>query len=346
MRTIYTLAFLFCTSLFVQAQIQRGDHIITLEPRTGLFNADDFGGLRYDFLYDNTGFYLSPIYGYALTDRLVVGGSLNVESSVFNSERDWRIGLNPYLRYYAINRDKLGLYGQVSTGAGLNDNEFYGFQSANLRAGLQVPLASGVRFGPVLDYRIGSGRNLLTLGGQIEIVLHNDGGAKTAPISAFRVGSVMLGGQLAELGVRKNIIFGGFSLGGHYFLLDRIAAGLSVGASGSRLDNSTASQDFTYTSHQLSADLSARYYFTTGKRLVWYAEAGGGYYWYQQRSESPLNSPDEERNTFSLSAALGGQYFVREHIALEFGPQWRQVLNDELNGGSVGLTTGVRFFLR
>ena len=121
-------------------------------------------------------------------------------------------------------------------------------------------------------------------------------GARKKPRSApSGPGSVMLGGQLAEVGVRKNISFGALRVGGHYFLTNRIAAGLSVGARGSRQDNSTASQDFTYTTHQLSADLSARYYFTTGKRLVWYAEAGGGYYWYQQRSESPLNSPDEER---------------------------------------------------
>ncbi|MGB3799086.1 MAG: hypothetical protein WA952_04680 [Lewinella sp.] len=356
MRTTFTLLCI-CLSVFVHAQIQRGDQIITLKApssTTGpspLYHAPDFGESFFIPSGNRLYFSLSPTYGYALTDRLVAGGTVHLDFDA--SEAGWSglLGLSPYLRYYAINREKLGLYGQVSTnlyvaggripGVTIADAGFSAFTTANLQVGVQLPLTSGVRFGPVLEYQIESGRNLLTLGAQIEILLRRDGEAEAGPVSSFRAGSVMLGGQLAGVGFRKNLVYGNFRLGGHYFLADRLAVGLSLGASTTRFGVNSIWKGVT-----LSTDVSARYYVTTGKRLVWYAEAGGGYFTGRQWYDDQFDSPDYQGGYFSVTGAVGGQYFVRENIALEFGPQWRKVLDDPNWVGSIDLNIGARFFLR
>ena len=345
MRYTFTLLCL-CLSLVAHAQIQRGDHILTLDrSATALGNARDLGGLFYQSEFDNIGISVFPTYGYALTDRLVLGGTPNL--ALYNTDGDWGagFGLNPYLRYYLINRERLGVFGQVSTDLGINDGGIYGFSSARLRTGLQLPLTSGVRIGPTLDYVVNSGRNYFTLGGTIEIVLNADDAGEEQPVGTFSRGTVMLGGQLANVRVSKNFTGGDLYLGGHYFVSDRIAAGLSVGLQGGQQDYSNSSQDFFYRYDRQSVDLSARYYFTTGKRLIWYGEAGGGYFRSVQRSENPFGAQRLSEDGLSAFASFGGQYFVRDNIALEFGPQLRQIFGGNRNT-TFGLTAGVRFFLR
>ena len=356
MRITFTLIFLCCFA-FAHAQIQRGDQIITLKVPTlltepaPLFNARDFGAL---FLApgENVGtFDIGPTYGYALTDRLVVGGTINVEIAYFDNDWTGLLGVDPYLRYYLVNREAFGLYAQVSTDVGviggrvtdatIVNEGFYAFETANLRAGLQVPVASGVRMGPLLDYQIISGRNALLLGGQVELVLGAGGSPEASPVSAFRAGSVMLGGQLAQIAFKKYQTLGSLRVGGHYFLTDRLAAGLAVGAGGYRIGEQIVNKQLT-----LSADLSARYYLTTASRLVWYAEAGGGFLTGRQWSDDQFGTPTFKGDYFSVAIALGGQYFLRENIALEFGPQWRKTFEDVYTGKAVDVNFGARFFLR
>ena len=357
MRFTFTLLLVW-VSVVTYAQIQRGNHIITLQQPSSvlevppLYNALDFLKAAYYFPEKSGGVDLSPTYGYALSDRFVVGGTLIailVSSDGYGSEG--AIGLNPYLRYYAINKEKLGLYGEVTTGVGyiidalrvatIANAGFYGFEFAVLRAGLQLPLTSGVRLGPTLDYQIYSDdRNVLTLAAQIEILLRSGGDKKVAPIGAFRNGTVMLGGQLADLRFRANFIGGSLRVGGHYFLTDRLAGGVAFGGSGLRFGS-----DFPYRSSVLSADLSARYYLTTERRVVWYAEAGAGFYAGRQWRSNPGGSTEESYSDVSVTAAVGGQYFLRENIALEFGPQWRKRLDEEDSGTGIDLYTGARFFL-
>ena len=356
MRITFTLLFLSYLAV-AHAQVQRGDHIVTLkEPPflnrpSPLFNAHDFGEL---FLApgENTGALdLGPTYGYALTDRLVVGGTVNAEIGYFSDGWTGHLGVDPYVRYYPINREAIGLYAQVSTAIGvvggritdatIADEGFYAFETANLRAGLQVPVASGVRMGPLLDYQIISGRNALMLGGQVELVLSAGGSPEASPVSAFRAGSVMLGGQLAQITFKKHQTIGSLRLGGHYFLTDRLAAGVAIGAGGYRVGEQIVNKQLT-----LSADLSARYYLTTARRLVWYAEAGGGMVTGRRWNNDQFGNPTFQGDYFSVAIALGGQYFLRENIALEFGPQWRKELDNSYTGKRVDVNFGARFFLR
>ncbi|WP_104421281.1 hypothetical protein [Neolewinella xylanilytica] len=348
----HTFALLCCLiSLFAHAQIRRGDHIVTLnqtyslEGPTQLFHAADFGELgfvlgdRYSYIS------LAPTYGYALTDRLVVGGSPNGMVSRWFGQWNWGVSLDPYLRYYFVNRERLGVYGQVSSTLGLVQQTFSSFDRVNLRAGLQVPLTSGVWVGPAVDYTVRSGTNYLSLGGQIEVVLNSKGRDGASPVSSLRAGALMLGGQLASIGLSKFITSGSVDLGGHYFLTKRWAVGLSLGVAVGRVDLQPTTRPVEWP-YRLSASLSSRYYLVPVGRLLWYAEAGAGYsIFHSDRSDqSSIGTPESRQHAYT--AATGGQYFLQDNIALEFGPQLRRYSQDGDGYTNIGVTGGVRFFLR
>ena len=352
MRHTFTLL-VFCFSLSAFAQIGRGDHVITLgHPTASLTGtANDLGGIFYhpDANYGQLS--LRPTYGYALTDRWVVGGSLGLTFSRFpamlgdDPSTNWNVSLDPYLRYYAINRERLGLYGQVGTGVGINRDGVYGLEALQLQAGLQFPLAAGIRVGPTVDYTIRNRRNYLSVGAGIEVVLGPRSG-EDKPTAAFTAGSIMLGSQLLEIGSSRNSRSGALRLGGHYFLTDRIAAGLSLGAGGSRFNFGTAAIDRSYRANEYLATLSGRYYFTTDRRLVWYGEAGAGVSHLAYRSDPVQGDLPEDQTVYSAFGGVGLQWFVRKNIALETGVQFnRNAVGDNWQT-TVSTPVGVRFFLR
>ena len=356
MRITFTLLFLSYLAV-AHAQVQRGDYIITLnEPRTfsenaQLLNAWDLGQAYYNFSDKSMYLGIGPTYGYALTDRLVLGATGHFILRTYLDQRYGSIALSPYVRYYLLRKSDLGLYAQVSSSVGfvydwkgrtgISNTGFTGFDVANFRAGLQLPVASGVRLGPVLDYQVLEDFNTLTVGAQIEVVLSKATGDEAGPVATFGAGSVMLGGQLASIGFRQSGVFGSLAVGGYYFLTNRLAGGLSIGLSGSRFGKTFVTKGLLFTS-----ELSARYYLTTGRRLVWYLGAGAGLITARRWYDDSFGTPPSNGTNYAVNASLGGQYFLRDNLALEFGPHWRKVLDDEDSGKYVGLTAGVRFFLR
>ncbi|WP_157976238.1 outer membrane beta-barrel protein [Lewinella sp. IMCC34191] len=357
MRFTFTLLCL-CLSLFAFSQIQRGDHIITLSgPGASSYGAQsstagDLGGILFDFDTEVSQFSLQPTYGYALTDRWVVGGALGITSSRYPASAGsgdlnyWDVRLNPYVRYYAVNHERFGLFGQIGTGLGANKNGVYGLEELNLRGGLQFPLLAGIRVGPTLDYTIRNRNNYLTLGGTIEIVLNRASGEEGKPTAGFKAGSIMLGSQLLQATSTRSILTGAVNVGGHYFLTDRFAAGLSVGAGGGRYDLGTAANDRSFRTSQMSASLSGRYYFTTNRNLVWYGEAGIGVGRLAYRSDVALGDLPIDRNDFSVFGGVGAQWFLRENLALETGVKINRNLVNDSWGTAVSVPVGVRFFLR
>ena len=343
MRFTFTLLLVW-VSVVTYAQIQRGDHIITLDRFTNLLStAEDFGGVKFETDHTYTFLSLSATNGYALTNRIVIGGTPGVELLISRDYRYYNFTIDPYLRYYVVNQAQLGIFGQVSTGLSVGEYGVAAFHNTTLRAGLQLPLTSGVRIGPALDYVFLEELNRTSLGVNLEIVLSTRGVGKQ-PLGKFGEGSVMIGGQLGNVWRRKTVVGGQLNVGGYYFLTDRLATGLSVDVTGGRRKNVSTGGLHASGIHLLS-NVGLRYYVTTGQRLVWYGEVGGGYVYSTWRTPTHDSYNQVTENAWVLSGAVGGQYFLRENIALEFGPQFRRSAGDA-DLSSVGLTTGARIFLR
>ena len=350
MRHLFTLI-LLCASFIATGQVQRGDHLVTLGGQVDPYTAADLGAVR--FQLDSRGRQggISTTYGYALTDRLVIGSSLATGGGLFagsatgvSGYRWYGLGLQPYLRYYAHQTADMGVYGQVSSPIGYNDGDFHGFEALTATAGLQFPVARNVRLGPTVNYLVQPGRNRMSVAANLELVLGERGEGESV-VPALRRGSIMLGAQFGELAFARHTFGGGARLGGHYFLTDRLAAGVVLGFSTLRLGSPDATSDFSVRGASHALGLDARYYLTTARRLVWYLAAGADYNFQRYRYGSTFDRSDEERSSAAVHAALGLQYFLRENVALEFGPKFSYGLGDFATS-EASFTVGARFFLR
>ena len=350
MRQTFTLALLL-VSFFALAQVQQGDRIITLNNDVDLYTGSDFATFRYDVEGRSTLGGVALTLGYALTDRFVIGSSLGSGGAYSPSPTSsgdgfssYSLGLRPYLRYYAVNSPQMGVFGQVSAPVGYGDSEFYGFSSLTSTVGLQFPVAPHVLLGPTINYFAQEGRNQLSFAARLELVLGRTTEEESL-VPAFHKGAIMLGGQVGELSFAKRSSAAEVTVGGHYFLSDRFAGGVTLGYSGVRLGDGGSGTDFGLSGFGGSIGLSGRYYLTTARRLVWYLAGGAEYQFQSYRFGSSFNRDDEDVSTTNLIAAGGVQYFVRQNIALEFGPKVSYGFGN-LARTNLWLNLGARFFLR
>ena len=335
------LFFLFLlTGTLSFAQIQRGDRLLSSDA-TG----SGFGPIPSTLGGGNVSVTTEPgtmtaqyaaTYGQAVLDRLMVGVGVNGYYS-YQSEFSGGYTLSPFARYYFLNRERLMVFGQV--GSSLNNGpgqSVRAFDRLSLAAGLHLPVAQDVFFTPRLEYTALEGRNIFGVGAGLDIRLRDSEDGEKA-IGRVAEGQIMLGAESAGLGFRRNSVSGSFRVGGHYFLTDRLAAGVRLGAGFSRYDPEITG--YNLRSSNLDLGASARYYFNNERHVLWFAEAGGGRAWQTNRIAGDPSS----FNFSYLSAGGGAQIFLRERVSLEVAPQLDYNFATEKLGA--GLKFGFRFSL-
>ncbi|MBB4078031.1 hypothetical protein GGR28_000632 [Lewinella aquimaris] len=351
MRTYLYLLVLIFISTSGAAQIQRGDRLIVLNNSSGLVPPSPvrLGNLSVakDPFTDQTevglGFDLTA--GYAVLDRVLVGAATGVGVS----SQDGVTGnyyLNPFARYYFLNRPDLGVFGQVGTNIGRYGNNHSALNRLDLEAGLQIPIAEGLLLTPAISYFATSGRNMVSLGAGLELLLTPSTEGKK-PVGNFKKGTIALGGQNGWVRRRRRIIDLNVQVGGQYFLTDRLAGGVQLGLMFGRFavpDNANAVRP---ANSYVGVDIGAgvRYYLTQQKRLVWFLDGGAGHMrqWYK----SAVNPETSATNSTYLSVGGGAQYFLRDNVALEVTPQLRTYLSDDRpdRRTSTGINFGFRVML-
>jgi hypothetical protein len=347
MRTLIILLLLAVTTA-VTAQIQRGDHLLRLTFDHSTVS-DNLATFHYRSGVDITNLTIAPNYGFALTDRLVVGGQIQASVFRFSGETSGELGLSPYLRYYPVNTDRLGVFVEAMTTIGVSDGDFVGGDLLDLTAGLQLPLAPGLRVGPDLRYAVREGWNTVSLAARLELVLGGRTRQETVPVAQLRRGSLLIGGQRASFNLRRDakIFFGGFDLAAHYFLTDRLAGVGGIGFTAARASVGTTVGDMVISAWAPSITAGARYYLSQARSLVWFTEARATYS--VSISSTPGVAVNERVNSTNLSIGGGGQYWLRDRVALEFGPEFRRILTSnefDVDASLFSLNLGVRFLLR
>ena len=172
-------------TLSASAQITRGDVLVMMNGGYGLPPAAGLGSLGgtqsevENFLsYSSYHLNVGGTFGYALRDRLVVGAGVGIGLSYGNpapsggSSFYYAYTLSPLVRYYVVNREKLGVFAQAVTGASIGKGGFHGFGSLELTAGLQLPLSEGVLLTPTVGY---DGQNPVNVGARLELRLRPGG---------------------------------------------------------------------------------------------------------------------------------------------------------------------------
>ena len=353
MRPSLTLLFLVF-ALYVRAQVARGDLLLALPGTPDLYTSPDLVRANYNFSNHYRSFGLGATLGYAFSDRLVVGASSFIYGSDYPSDdprvsaySDLSVRLAPYLRYYAITGPRLGIYGEVSSPFQYaSSGRFYEFNSLTLTGALQLPLSPRVRLGPALSYAVSKHSNTLNLLARLEIIFGKAPGQLAEERSpSFRPGMVMLGGQQGRISRTGRTCSLQLGVGGHYFLTDRFAAGLLVGGYIQEHRDNSGSQDRVAGKLQYYTTISGRYYLSTEGRVRWFTELGTALTQqttYQRPNSQPLTT--SSRNGIQLTGTLGAQYFLRNNLALELGPQLQRPLGKQ--GQTVAsLHAGIRFLL-
>ena len=349
----FSLFILLFSGLTAAAQIQRGDHLLTLDGEGGFgagstaavpLLAGNIGGLIYIPEHREGLVYTWPTYGFALTNRLVLGSGFGFAAG-FGELSSPSYSLSPYLRYYVVNRQSVGVYAEVRTVVSYVDRAFSAVDLFTLGAGLQLPLAAGVRFGPTVDYVIGGRNNYVRVGGRLELILGKTSRPADTPAAGFRKGSIMLGSQLVSATLRKKFRTAGVTVGGHYFLTDRLTAAVNLGVEDGYREYGRDPSLNVFRWYSYSLALSSRYYLTTQRQLVYFVEAGGGY---ERFGGSVTTNDVEDRSSHDgslITVAAGGQFFIRDRVALEAGPQYRRVFDTDATYGVLAVNFGARFLL-
>ncbi|PPK85207.1 hypothetical protein CLV84_2099 [Neolewinella xylanilytica] len=345
---IYFLLFALCCNQ-LGAQIARGDKLLSLSSAFPSAFADApvsrpqaayNAGLLYDGQSGSVGLFFGGDYGYALRDRLVLGiGSLGLID--FSSDADNVIVLRPSVRYYAVNAPSLMVFGQVGSSLTRIGEENTYFETLDLTAGLHYPLGSGALLTPKVAYTVNEGPNVLALSVGLELLMNSDD-ATDEVVAGIRKGRVMIGAESVGFTLRDDDSALGVELGGHYFVLDRLALGAQIGYRGdyARLRSGTGDgTSLTYTT--FNAALAARYYLTAPSRRVWFAEAGAGHRRSALRSDILVDVPATSQQYLFFGGGM--QRFVRENLALEVGPNVQYNFAGE--NWTYGLNFGFRYLL-
>ncbi len=352
MKQYVYLFLLVCCSTPLFSQIQRGDRLIMMNGAGGVVApyASELGSLTFrdfgNFTDDQVALNLRVRYGYALRDRLVVGTGVGV-GLTYQDGLSTGFGLSPFARYYFLNRSTLGVFAEAGTGIssyryGDSEREFSAFGQLDLSAGIQVPLAPGLLLTPAVGYSVWEGSNTVSVGVGLELLLQPDEDDAEV-VGSFGKGTLTLGAQSAHLNFQESIFSGGFTAGGQYFLTDRVAVGAQLGLSVLRVELPDSDPDLgnSQRAYSLGVGGSLRHYLGSPQRLRWFVDGGGGVTYSRhtvQLSDGStagnglISHTNQSINPY-IAAGGGAQYFLRDNVALEVGPQLRYNLGDNSSQG-------------
>ena len=329
-------------------QIVRGDHLISLSDlsrQTVRRQAISFpvpfaaAGVHRNSFDNETIAYLGASHDYAITNRFMLGATVEAAFDLRNGGRS--SALQPRVRYYALNRSSVMAYVDAGTLLQYERDFSSTFEVLNLGLGVHLPLTDALLLSPRYGFTVREGKNISSFGVSLDFLLNRRADAPAA-VASFQKGDIMLGAGGLRLSAQDGLLGTSFTLGAQYFLLDRLAVGVQLGQQGDYFRFSSqpvADADRLNLSNQHAA-ASVRYYFNQGRRLAWYTDVAFGYHWSSIGGNVSLPDARTDSNLF-LNFGGGVQWFLRDKLAIEVGPQVRQRLpeDDWLIGAHFGLRT-------
>ena len=343
MKHTFTLLLLFLLAGTARAQLQKGDRLHAIGGSNAILpvsstplNQGTLGALEYNPYTDRGQFSVGGNLAWMLTDRFAIGTGV-AANLYFGQGVGTSASLSPFARYYFLNRPEMMVYGEVGTSATKSLDRYSGASNLNLSAGLQLPVAPGILLSPSLTYAISEGRNFLSMGAGIELILGKNTDTEGQAIANLQRGDLLLGAQSLGVTFGKNVTSLGADFGGYYLLSERFALGANLSVSHTGLGNDGSRGDFSYSAGGIG--IGGRYYLTAQAHTVWFVETGASFSW----ANSKFSNVSESSSQPYLLAGGGAQIFLRDNVSLEVGPQLRYAT--ESGSYSLGGLFGVRFVL-
>ncbi|NJC25804.1 hypothetical protein [Neolewinella antarctica] len=343
-----TLLITLITTLSLSAQIEKGDWLLSYD--TDVSNVANFettiastnlNGTIFTELEETTlGFSVSARY--ALTNRFLVGMETSYFSGFGEGFNADFLQLSPNVRYYVTDTPGADLFVGLALDYSFtsrSDNQL----GAGLEVGYQLSLTDNVLFAPVLAYNVGNFSNGVSLGTRFEFNLRPR--AEAFVPRGYVKGDYLLGTNLflanfQRLGTSVTVLPSAYR-----FLNERTAIGAGVLLGYGRIGDRS---NRLLSSFNLAADVRLRRFFGKVSRLRFFGETSVGAGFSTASGSFTTSGIIDGGSRFNLALGLagGGQYFLREDFALEFGPSFRY-LTGELSGtGYFGLSAGIRWVIR
>lgn len=340
-----TLLFVVITAA-LPAQIRKGDRVLTpynesptsfSTPPTAI--TSNVGGFFVSPGGESMVLNVLPQYGFALSDRVVVGAALAVSISFGNDGIAG--GLSPFARYYVVNNPDLMVFGGLRGSISLNESNRFVDVSSSFQphVGLGLPLSPGILFAPELGYTIIGRRNQVNLSLGFDFILGRNTREEELVWGNYGRGSWMFGTQLGGVGITERSTFLRFMPEAYYFLSRRFALGITAGTTLTR---------FEVTSRRIRAQqnhvgLTGRYFPVQGRHFDLFAHAGFQLEFDERNFGRRPTGDLLVDNLVIMDGGLGGLLFLRRNIALEAGVNLR--VYPQLENFELGLSSGIRFFL-
>jgi len=341
-----TLLFVLITAALT-AQIRKGDRILTPYNNSPITLvsappavASNVGGLF--LITEGEGAVLTvlPQYGFAVSNRMVIGASVIVGLSVGGGSGEVSAGITPYARYYFVNKPKLLAYGGLRAGVALADNDAF-IDAASLvqpHLGVGLPLADGILFAPELGYTFAERRNSVSFTLGFDFILGKNNRPEQRVTGRYGRGAWMFGTQLGGAGIGQRFTTLRIAPEAYYFLGRRFALGVTAGTSLTRF-NFNLTQLRVNSTH---IGLASRYFPVQGRHFDLFTHAGFQLEFDDSRIGLSTGDPFVD-NTVVMDGGLGGMLFLRQRVALELGLNLRIYPQNEF--AEMGINTGIRFFL-
>ena len=230
-----------------------------------------------------------------LNDRLALGGAVTALGGL-GSGYPLVAVLAPAVRYYFHNRERRMWYGSLGPTIAWNDYWTFGVQ---LGGGLHVPVAESVLFSPSLLFDYGGERIVPVLTAGIELLLGNTRATGEGRAPLLERGGLLLGTSSVQFRRVRELQDWSVDLSAHYFLLRRFALSARVLAGITR--TGTIGREGSVSS-QVDPGFGLRYYWNAGQPLLWF-------------TDTAIDFGDYTAATL----ATGVNYFVGQHLALEYG---------------------------
>lgn len=340
------IAFTFLVALFIStsllAQLQKGDRLLTLSDgqlASSIIEqaavSEVIGTLVTSTEADGVAITIMPSYGFVLSEKVLVGGSLGVFSFLGDGFSNTNILVSPYARYYFLNKPELMVYGQAQAGLLTGDDFFGSRTSAQAAVGLSIPVTNAVLFSPELGYQVQEGSNVLALSLQTEFILGRHNRPEDKGIASFGKGSWMFGTSLGGFSIiNRGANTYSLSPEVHYFLSNNFALGAGAAFVTTNFQGLAASNTLL--------SLKGRFYLESGKHFTPYIQLGGLFF--NNGFTGDFGFPVSSESSFGLDGGIGGNLFIRDNLALEVGIAGRSFPEFD-SGLIIGINFGARFVL-
>lgn len=316
MTKVNSLLFLFAfLTTTLCAQIQHGDATI------GGAVFYEYGFPTKNTSSGNSYYLLAPTYGQMLTDRLMLGGMVQLFNETYSQKGSTNFRLHPYFRYYFQPKAQ-GTHWYIQAGTDRPSVDYSFLWGFGEYTALQVGSNHFIRPNIALEtsltsyysynFSLPDAPSFELRAGLRSFLRQESLGDWKSGSGQVNQGTIMLGNNQLELHFfpnnKNSFLRTNINTETSYFFADQWSAGLKIDYSRGNFDNTILNNTSTY----LSFTPSLRYYLKSGGQVIPFGNVESSLGYSQNNFDDSLND-----GQLNVRIGAGAAFFLNETLAIE-----------------------------